>query len=430
MKLGFAKKDITPDFPVPMAGYNKPGRISQGVHDKLYARALFFEDGPIVLLQLDILNVDRICLNALYQALQEEKKASAGFPAIEKKHILVCATHTHSGFGGIFDLDKGINREVIPLLGETNPDLVALIVKKSVEAITEAIKNCTETTVRMNTGTINGLGANRRRADIPCDNSLFIMEFSRHDQKKILLYNLCCHPTVMNGENRLLSADFPGAAAEKLEGVPGGYDMVIFINGSAGDMSTRFTRRESSFEECSRYANLIIEAINSLKKGEFLPLEKIELHYHNILLYMAEIPELNIAADYLEKAEKNLAEIKNGNADRSAIRKAESIVEGAYINYMKSRYAKSRKKNSSRTIETGILTINATTIVCSPFELFSSLALILKEKKNVGCFGYINCLEDYLSDCDAWDSQEYEALSSDFLRGEGERYIELVSALV
>ena len=85
---------------------------------------------------------------------------------------------------------------------------------------------------------------------------------------------------------------------------------------------------------------------------------------------------------------------------------------------------------SAKMVETGILKINDVTIVCSPFELFSSLALILKEKKHVECFGYTNCLEGYLADCDAWDNLDYEALSSEFQRGEGERYIDLVSALV
>ena len=54
----------------------------------------------------------------------------------------------------------------------------------------------------------------------------------------------------------------------------------------------------------------------------------------------------------------------------------------------------------------------------------------IKKQKQVECFGYINKLEGYLADCDAWDNLDYEALSGDFARGEGERYVKLVSGLI
>ena len=427
MKLGFARKDITPDFPVPLAGYYAPNRVSQGVHDRLYVRALYFEGAnhdPMAILQLDLLCLDKLCLDKIYDGLG---KCNA---LLNKNRILVCTIHSHSAFGGIYNTEDGINRELIPLFGGYNPALVKLVVEKSVEAVMEAGKNLVETTIRINRGAVEGLGLNRRRADLPCDNSLFMMEFCRDDGKKVILYNLCCHPTVMNKENLLISADFPGAIAEKLEGIPGGYDMVVFINGSAGDLSTRFTRKENSFDECNRYANIVIEAINGLQKGEFLPLEKTELHYYSISLKMAVPPVAEDARENLQRAVKKLEGLKGQNADTATLRKAASLVEGAQMSMIKANFEDKSGKSDNKTIETGILKINDCTIVCSPLELFSTLALILKQKKNVECFGYANCLDGYLADTDAFDNLDYEALSSDFLRGEGEHYIELVSALV
>jgi hypothetical protein len=433
MKLGFARKDITPDFSVPLAGYGV-NRISKGVHDKLYSRALFFEGAgahpePLILLQLDLLYMDSICVEKIRQGLSDVRPD--GFTGNTAKiHLLICATHTHSGFGGIFNTESSRNRELLPLFGEYNPALVDLVVKRSLEAIAEAVGNCVETTVRIKKGTVEGVGTNRRRFDLPCDNSLIVMEFYRIDQKKILLYSLSCHPTVLNGKNLLLSADFPGAVAGKLEEIPGAYDMVVFINGSAGDISTRFTRKESGFDECNRYANIIINAISNLKKGVFLPLEKAELSYYFFSLQKADIPDKESAKVYFMEAERNLAELKSKNTDTAAIRKAESLVEGAQISLIKANCADGSESSDHKTVETGILLINTTVIICSPFELFSSLALILKGKKQIECFGYVNCCEGYLADCDAWDNLEYEALFSDFKRGEGERYIELVSSLI
>jgi hypothetical protein len=432
MKLGFARINITPGFPVPLAGYIT-NRISQGVHDKLYARALFFEGGecdPLVLLQLDLLELDRVCLDKIYQILKNDSKENSvdALLLVDKNNILICATHTHSGFGGIFDTAHGINRELIPLFGEHNSALVDFLVTRCVEAITIAACNCVETTIKINRGTIKGLGTNRHNPDIPCDNSLFVMEFVRLDGKKILLYNLSCHPTVLNGENLFLSADFPGAVAGKLEAIPDAYDMVVFVNGSAGDMSTRFTRKESSFEECNRYANIIVDALSGLKNGVFLSLKKADLRYHTFSLQKAAIPDPQKARENLQNALQGLEELKGQNADAATLRKAASLIEGAQINLLKASYVDEVPGNI--TVETGILRINDTTIVCSPFELFSSLALILKEKKQVECFGYVNCLEGYLADCDAWNNLDYEALSGNFKYGEGERYIELVSALI
>ena len=187
MKLGFAKKDITPEMPVPMAGY-MVNRLSKGVHDKLYVRSLYFEGGafgPIVILQLDLLCLDMLCLEKIYRGLAKNCSES-----LTKSKILVCTTHTHSGFGGLVNTKDGINRELLPLFGENDPTLVDLLANRSVEAVLEAKENCTETTVRVNHGKLDGLGTNRRRADLPCDNSLFTVEFLRLDGKKILLYSL------------------------------------------------------------------------------------------------------------------------------------------------------------------------------------------------------------------------------------------------
>jgi len=425
MKLGISRKDITPDFPAPMAGYFE-NRLSQGINDRLYVRALYFNvngQKPILLLQYDLLCLDKICLDKIYNALNTGKNVS-----IPKNRIAVFCTHTHSAFGGILDMEEKINQELQPLFGESSPVLVDLIVKQSIEAVSEASENCTETTLRISRATVNGVGTNRRNKNIPSDNSLFIMEFLRDDKKKILLYNYSCHPTVLNKTNLLLSGDFPGSVASQLEG--NDYDMTVFINGSAGDISTRFTRKQSSFTECDRYAGIIVNAIKNSIKGDFIPLEKIDLQYHPITLNLAEFLEPQQARDNLQNAIHDLIDLKKKGSDSSILRKAASNIEGALMSLIKISSLDSKETEIHRTVNIALLKINSVQILCSPFELFSSLALVIKNKKKLECFGYLNELEGYLADTDAWDHLDYEALSGDFSRGEGERYIELVSALI
>ncbi|MDR2470762.1 MAG: hypothetical protein LBD09_01465 [Treponema sp.] len=482
MKLGFARKDITPPAGAPLAGYLKD-RVSTGVHDKLYVRALVFTgpgyppsaaggagaaggaaskggasapgDVAAAMLQLDLLNLDRLCVEKIRQ-----RAAALG---IGRDRLIMFAAHTHSAFGGIFDMNRGINRELRPLLGAPDPALVDLVVSQSAAALEEALKKPVETTVRIRRGILDGLGTNRRDPALPCDRDLLMCEFYRIDRKKILLYKLSCHPTVLNGDNLLISADFPGALASRLEDVPDGYDMAVFVNGAAGDMSTRFTRRESGFAECARYALLISEALAALREGVFLPLEKVFLRYHTIVLRRASPPDPAGAEERLAAAERALEAARESEAadpsaqaartadmertadraDRAApavsarIRRAESLVEGARIAAARAR-ARKKPKGRGRAegdeipVETGILGINGETLVCPPLELFSTLALGLREgrERPADVFGYANDLLGYLPDRAAHEAGDYEALFSEFAPGEGERYIEQLAALL
>lgn len=79
--------------------------------------------------------------------------------------------------------------------------------------------------------------------------------------KTLLLYNYACHPTVTGPENLMITADFPYAVEQSLN-----YDVVMFVNGNAGNISTRFTRRDSSFEQVEIYRTELSETLQGLKQ--------------------------------------------------------------------------------------------------------------------------------------------------------------------
>jgi hypothetical protein len=446
IKLGWAKQDITPDFSVPLAGYFCKDRFSEGIHDRLYARALAFlsDDKPFVLLQLDLLCLDALCIGRLREAI--------GRFGLSKNSLLVCCVHTHSGFGGM--LDTADNREMVPLYGAYDQNVAGFLTERCLDAIGAAIadaRNLFEggragenmVRIRMSRGSVEGLATNRHDPAAPCDNDLFLVEFLKADGEKILLYNLCCHPTVLNAQNRLISADFPGAVAALLESPGSGdsnvYDTVLFVNGSAGDMSTRFTRKESGFAECRRFGALIKKAVTETVDGDFEILEEACLEYRRIELKRAEVPAPHAAEQRLAEAKKNLEKTKKDTADPRLVRMAESFVEGAEINLLKARYSNPQSVEQAGAervggkpipVETGILTLNGQKILCSPLELFSSMALPLKRRRRVEFFGYVNALLGYLADKKAYDAMDYEALFSEFAKGEGEYYIEQLELLL
>lgn len=420
MKMGFAAAAITPPLPCQMAGY-AVFREAKAVHDGLFARALAFrEDGkaPVVILGLDVLNLDELCMRALNDRLAQQ--------GVERDRLLVCCTHTHASFGGIFDMERGINRAMPELLGEARPDLVEHLVKQSAAAVESALSDMAEVSVAMSRGAMEKrLATNRHATELPSDQSFFLMEFLRADGKKLLLYNLSCHPTVLNAENRLLSADFPGGVNARLRSE---YDMVLFVNGSAGDMSTRFTRRESSFEECERFAQIVCDKIKELRgQGEFVPLTEFTLSYCTVELKEASVEALDAAQKSYDHALSNLEAVKAQTDDRATVRKAESFVEGATVGLLKAKHLP-KSEQGEVAVQAGLLTVNGVKIVCSPFELFSTLALKLKGRKGVEMFGYVNALFGYLADRDAYDAGDYEALMGVFERGAGEAYIDALTA--
>ncbi|MDR2182209.1 MAG: hypothetical protein LBN92_05980, partial [Treponema sp.] len=199
------------------------------------------------------------------------------------------------------------------------------------------------------------------------------------------------------------------------------FDGVIFVNGAAGDMSTRFTRRESSFDECTRYGKIIAERIGALLCGApARALETFGLDYHTLELGAAAVPDEETALAGLDGALRNLEALRAENAGAQKIRVAESFVEGARMNLLQARYGEAAEPIG---VCTGILRINGITALCVPFELFSTLALPLIRGKNRAVFGYANGYQGYLADSAAYDNRDYEALSSRFARGEGERYV-------
>jgi hypothetical protein len=76
-----------------------------------------------------------------------------------------------------------------------------------------------------------------------------------------VVYNLDGHSTVLHEENRLYSADFPGFAASIMPLFEPFVTMSVFLNGAAGDMSTRFYRQSSDFAEVERIGTIVAESV-------------------------------------------------------------------------------------------------------------------------------------------------------------------------
>src|SRR5437762_3386288 len=78
---------------------------------------------------------------------------------------------------------------------------------------------------------------NRRTPDgKPVDDEVGILRIDDdRGQTRAVLMNYACHPTVLGPDNLLASADFPGAAIDRIEAARGAF--ALFVNGAEGDVS-------------------------------------------------------------------------------------------------------------------------------------------------------------------------------------------------
>src|SRR6266446_2248683 len=91
-QVGVAQIDITPDYPIRLSGFGFRRTESEGVTQRIWAKALAIEDKsgkPVVLIAVDNCGVPAHLVNELASRL--EKKAG-----LQRDHLSVTASHTHT----------------------------------------------------------------------------------------------------------------------------------------------------------------------------------------------------------------------------------------------------------------------------------------------------------------------------------------------
>src|SRR5580704_13826714 len=93
LQAGFATANITPPLDLELAGFGPfMERRATAIHDPLLAHAMVLaaEGKRFAIVSCDLLAVSQ----ELTQSVRRQVEAGTGIPG---PHIMVCATHTHSG---------------------------------------------------------------------------------------------------------------------------------------------------------------------------------------------------------------------------------------------------------------------------------------------------------------------------------------------
>lgn len=404
--IGFDKQCITPKLPTALRGYAGK-RIADKVHDDLFTRALAIEqnDTRYLFVQCDLIGVDDSVLNAVYEKISDLN--------ITKEHLTIVATHTHAGPGGTVDTSKEPFANLQGIFGHPNPEYLDFLAKQIALAARNsfaALKPCELTIAR---SVIENVGTERHNPTLSGDDSLLVFLFKRTDGKTLLLYNYACHPTVTGPENLMITADFPYAVERDLD-----YDVVMFVNSNAGNISTRFTRKDSSFEQVEIYKTEIIRGIlKALESPVFQgPFDEFSMKRYPISLPIKKVRPTSIEKAALEAHEAELKEAVAAGKDALTLRLLSTYVEGSKIAVALSETLQGLESISAHFT---LMSMQGITIAVIPGELFSTLGVPLKER-GIEIFGYGNGYYLYIADKSSYDEMVYEAMSSPFEKGVGE----------
>ncbi|BDG59678.1 hypothetical protein [Caldinitratiruptor microaerophilus] len=407
LRAGCAAFPVTPPVPGPMGGYAARRGPSRGVADPLWARALVLEDSGVkaALVIADLLAIPR----PLAEAVRLQAAPALG---VRPEHIVVAATHTHSG------------PALPPVPPEADEALLAWLGRALASALVLADQDLEPVTAGWETAAAPGLAANRRDPDLPADPNVTGLALWRADGSlKGLLLNHACHPTVLGPSNDLLSADFPGAGVDMLQRALGGTVWVAYAQGAAGDVSCRFTRRAQTLAEVRRLGTILAGAglviAGRAAPGRATPLRVLS---RTVPLALREFPPVAELEAQAEAAAQELERLEAAGASPPEKRLAESLLEGVQSSLVFARLA----GRLEREAEVTALRLGDAALVALPGEPFSALARAIRERSPFGTtfvLGYAGGYIGYVPDREAYRRGGYETLAAWVEPGAADRLV-------
>ena len=412
MRIGFAKREITPPLFMELGGY-AGYRPNAGVHDPLWCKVVLLEqEGERhLLVVLDLLCADESLCGAIADAVSPL--------GIQRERMIVAAIHSHAAPVGLIP-GAGALAQINAAILPENPGFGAYmqsVVDAARSAAQEAAATLEPFTMRAARGVMPPIGSERHTGET-AQGTLSALQIRTLSGKNLIIYSFPCHPTVLSAANLLVSADFAGNIEPLLD-----VDMGVFINGAAGDISTRFTRRESTFEECARMGAIAAEHICNLLNG--LPFEEpapLRGLRKVITVPARQVVSQETAEKQLEEATANWQKAMEAGADAGTVRILKSYVEGAGVNL---EFARNMRGIRQFHLPVTVFRFGEMKFATIPGEFYSTLL-----PPDTAALCYANGYYRYIADCGAYDAGHYEALAAIVAKGGGETLSNMIRQML
>ena len=380
LRIGAARKEITPPLPANLSGYiRRFGKATQ-VHDPLLAHLLLIDNGinNILLISLDILFLSCELSSRLRQAISDELNMAT-------KNILIAAIHTHSSPGIHTFRDESIRDKT------WEEEVFQTLVKGAAEAG----QQMEEASIGIGLGS-SYIGRNRRKAGGPLDSNFpLICFFDEQGHPLAVIANYGCHPVVLDEKNLLITADYVHYFRKSLSQQLSSDILTLFFTGASGDIDPR---ERGSFSIAERLGlELADEALKIISKMETRTDIAIEVKETSFKIPYGWFPDIQEAKKVYESTHQKYEE-----AMRSGSRESRKI-QKAFLLWAEELREKALKNELPKYLECPLqcLKLGEAVLLAFPFELFSSVSLSLREKSAVEhlfMVGYANGYSGYLPD--------------------------------
>lgn len=400
MKIGFSNFEIPGKIGFQLGGYAERQGGNDGILDPVLFNVVYIEDGDKTLV---ICSGDIIAVNSKLTRYVR-KKVSEKID-INPKSIMICASHTHSSYAYVrADAESPLKKIVMdPDLSQEEYEYFDLMASSLVDAIIYASENMQESSIKYGQARIEGLASNRNDKNLYFDDRVYVIAIEDSQKNLVgLIVTATCHPTILSYKSNKVSADFPGQMRKILDSKYPGVRS-IFLQGPAGEVSSRFIRQGQDYDEVIRMGQILASKICEILDDKMIELNLNSVKNTDITLYrrMYESDE-----SIFKKIEQYKSIIKNYSENNPEYRKAVVNLEGAKIN----KFFKDNIQFDS--INTCIQTVDfgEVKLVTIPGEPFGSIAQALYRElgPNTIIVGYTNDYIGYIVGKSDFDRDIYE----------------------
>lgn len=240
LQVGIARRDVTPDGPIWLAGYAARMRPSEKVDCHLLAEAIAFRSSPadpVVMVSLDNCEVSWAFTEPVLRALAEKRGLGPG-------RVMIISSHTHAG--------PVVEGPLLPMYHLGPPEREAVVKygrflrDQLIEVVCAALDDLKPATLEHGLGRAT-FAANRRvyqddkvvggvNLDGPVDWDVPVLRIKGLDNTlRAILYGYACHGTSIHGTDfYLVSGDYMAYARQELEALyPGA--VAAYLTGMGAD---------------------------------------------------------------------------------------------------------------------------------------------------------------------------------------------------
>jgi putative membrane-bound dehydrogenase-like protein len=209
--VGLAKVDITPDFPVRLSGFGGRRAESEGVTQRIWAKALAIQgknQTPAVLITVDNLGIPAYMVEQVARSLHAKAK-------LPPERLAIAATHTHTA-PMLKNVAPTLFSMPIPADHQERIDRYTAELTDQLEKVAlAALAASKPSRLAYGIGTAT-FGMNRRTKGGPVDHDLPVLAvYGENDKLRAVYVTYACHCVTLS--NNKISGDWAGFAESILE---------------------------------------------------------------------------------------------------------------------------------------------------------------------------------------------------------------------